>query len=99
MKIKLNHTPTATFPCTHIYLNPLQVISRVDRDLATLNLRVEIDLDPTLWAAWDKMGYVLHPTMLDGVLQIFIVYIMEASDITGVPQMINDLVLVRKPTS
>ena len=47
-----------------------RVIKRVDRDVETLNLRVEIELDATLWSNWDRMGYVMHPTMLDGVLQV-----------------------------
>lgn len=64
-----------------------RTIKCVHRDIETLRLRVEIEQDPTLWQAWDQMGYMMHPTVLDGVLQIFIVFVMEASDFTGVPQV------------
>ena len=76
-----------------------RVIKRVDRDVETLNLRVEIEQEATMWKKWDSMGYLLHPTVLDGVLQIFIVYVMEAPDFSGVPQMMNDFIFVKKPTT
>jgi len=76
-----------------------RVIKRVDRDVETLNLRVEIEQEATMWKKWDLMGYLLHPTVLDGVLQIFIVYVMEAPDFSGVPQMMNDFIFVKKPTT
>jgi thioester reductase-like protein len=76
-----------------------QTVSRVDFDKEKHRLRLEISLNPELWEKWDKMGYMFHPSMLDGALQSFLVYVMEASDFSGIPQMIDDLVFVAKPTS
>lgn len=76
-----------------------QTVSRVDSDPFKRKDRLEVTLDADLWKKWDNMGYLFHPSMLDGALQSFLIYVMEASDFSGVPQMIKNLVFICKPTS
>eukprot|EP00977_Amphora_coffeiformis_P007314 scaffold1586_cov158-Amphora_coffeaeformis.AAC.3 len=76
-----------------------RAVQKIDMHPSTKRLHCELAIDPELWSQWDKMGYVFHPTILDGALQLFIVFIMEASDFAGVPLMMDDFVILGKPSS
>lgn len=83
-------TMSARIGDAYAYGPHFQVIGRIDQDTRCdrIRCRFEVEQDAALWSAWDKMGYVLHPTLLDGVLQIFTMLGMEMADITGVPQQV-----------
>ena len=64
----------------------------------TRALIVDIEMDEELWATGRDEGYVGCPPLLDGGLQIFLSYLLNASHLFAIPQRAERTTFVRPPT-
>lgn len=76
-----------------------QALQVMHKDVNSDRIMAHMAMDETRWEHSEKMGFVMHPCLLDGALQIFIKFFLDTPDFTGIPQMLNDLVVVQKPTA
>ncbi|WP_428275582.1 SDR family NAD(P)-dependent oxidoreductase [Candidatus Palauibacter sp.] len=64
----------------------------------TRALIVDIEMDEELWATGRDEGYVGCPPLLDGGLQIFLSYLLNASHLFAIPQRAERTTFLRPPT-
>jgi len=76
-----------------------QPVSRVQRDIATQHLLLDLRLDDALWRDCQRAGYLFAPPLLDGGLHAFLYFVMQCSDISGVPRRMSGLTIDRLPSS
>ena len=77
------------------YDKNFQVVSRVYQNSSTRSLLSELVMDEE----FSKQGYNLHPTIMDGALQMFLYFIMSASDFSGIPSSLRNFHYIKKPVS
>jgi hypothetical protein len=75
------------------------VIQSAYADPTSKELWISLEMDETLSAGARKMGYLLHPALIDGGLQAFIVWLLKCPDFSGIPQGIEHFHMVRPPPS
>jgi thioester reductase-like protein len=75
-----------------------QGIQSMAKDTKSEKLLAKVAIDSERWEQVEKMGFVFHPTLLDGALQMFIAFFLETPGITGVPQMLKNLTFAQSPT-
>ena len=61
-------------------------------------LIVDIEMDEELWATGREEGYVGCPPLLDGGLQVFLSYLLNASHLFAIPQRAERTTFLRPPT-
>ncbi|MEV7629591.1 acyltransferase domain-containing protein [Actinoplanes sp. NPDC089786] len=76
-----------------------QPVTRVQRDVATQELLLDLRLDDALWRDGRHAGYHFAVPLLDGALQAFLYFVMKCSDISGFPRRMRGLTIDRLPTS
>jgi hypothetical protein len=63
-------------------------------------LWLELEMDETLWAGGGKMGYKLHPCLMDGAFQANAVQLCQKlPDYSGIPQSCSRLHSLKPTTS
>ncbi|MBE7171675.1 MAG: SDR family NAD(P)-dependent oxidoreductase [Williamsia sp.] len=76
-----------------------QTVERVFCNIETKELLLELRMDETLFADSKRDGYILPPSLMDGALQAFIYYLLQATDIAGIPRAAKELTILHPPTS
>ncbi len=61
-------------------------------------LIVDIEMDEELWKTGREEGYVGSPPLLDGGLQVFLSYLLNASHLFAIPQRAERTTFLRPPT-
>ncbi len=77
------------------YDKNFQVVSRVFQNSSTRDLLAELVMDKK----FSGQGYNLHPAILDGALQMFLYYLMSASDFSGIPSSLKNFHYIKRPVS
>ena len=62
------------------------------------DLIVDIEMDEELWTTGREEGYVGCPPLLDGGLQVFLSYLLNASHLFAIPQRAERTTFLRPPT-
>ena len=65
----------------------------------TRDFLVDIEIDEDLWETCQQEGYVLYPPMIDGALQVFLLNLMQATDLFTLPRRSNNITFLRPPSS
>ena len=59
----------------------------------------EIDMDPEWWARGQEEGFALNPMLLDGLLQVMLMYLLWITDIFSLPSRARRVTFLQPPTS
>ena len=76
-----------------------QAIQNIAIDVNTKELLLDLKMDATLFEEGREAGYILPPSLMDGALQSFIYFLMQATDFSGIPMRAEQFTLFSRPTS
>jgi len=74
-------------------------IRRILADTRSGQWLFDVEVDEELWATAQAEGYVLHPGLGDGGLQIFLRHLMRIPDLFAIPLRAEHVTFLRPPTS
>ena len=74
-------------------------IQRIRADTGSGQWLFDVEMDEELWATAREEGYILHPGLGDGGLQIFLRHLMRIPDLFAIPLRAENVTFLRPPTS
>ena len=84
---------------TSFYGPKFQSLKRICTDADSGDSVLDIEMDPEWWARGQAEGFVLHPVLLDGLLQILVLNLMKATNMFALPQRARRMTFLKPPTS
>ena len=76
-----------------------QSVQSISPDPDLGDLFMEVEMDHEWWARGQAEGFVLHPVLLDGLMQILVLNTLKAADTFSLPLRIHRMTFLRPPTS
>ena len=74
-------------------------LHRILADAGSGQWLFDVEVDEELWATAREEGYILHPGLGDGGLQIFLRHLMRIPDLFAIPLRAEHVTFLRPPTS
>jgi len=76
-----------------------QTLHNLKMNPDTRNFLFDVKMDEFLWESGKEEGYVLAPPLVDGALQIFLVNLMQATDLFTMPRRAKNITYLQPPSS
>ncbi len=76
-----------------------QAVKSIDINTDTKEILLDLQMDESFFQESMAAGYMLPPSLMDGALQSFIYFLLEVTDLSGIPMQANDFTMFAPPTS
>ncbi len=76
-----------------------QAVNSIDINRETKEILLDLKMEEAFFQESKDAGYMLPPSLMDGALQSFIYFLMDVTDISGIPMQAENFTMFSAPTS